>query len=283
MDEIITDFDESMLIKVSEENFWEFWRLIGNSHTSEVQETPEMLRYMTQVPVAHFNGVLRTRLKPEEIDMKIEEVKAKFKALQKSYIWGVEPSSEPSTIAEVLEKHGFMKMAEFPNMTVDITSLDEKKLKMPKGFTIEYVDNEEKLKKQIQALVKCIENPPQEIIEKFYELEESLGYDKYPKYQRFVGLINGEPVATSVLLLAAGVAGIYSVNTAINHRRKGIGAAMTMKPLILARDMGYRIGILQSTPMALSMYQKLGFKENYKLIWYTEQPDEMLEEYAAER
>lgn len=81
----------------------------------------------------------------------------------------------------------------------------------------------------------------------------------------FLGILNGRPVASSMLYLSAGVAGIYMVSTLAEYRGQGIGRWITLQALLMAQQLGYKMAVLQATPMGVRAYQPLGFK---RLFWY---------------
>ncbi|GHO87493.1 GNAT family N-acetyltransferase [Dictyobacter formicarum] len=88
-----------------------------------------------------------------------------------------------------------------------------------------------------------------------------IGFDEDGLWHHYLGWWNGDPVATTSLFLGAGVAGIYFVFTLPAARCQGIGAAITLAALQDASRRGYRVGVLGSSSMGYSVYQRLGFQE----------------------
>jgi GNAT superfamily N-acetyltransferase len=87
-------------------------------------------------------------------------------------------------------------------------------------------------------------------------------------FRTYLGLWNGEPVATSQLFTSAGVAGIYNVTCLPELRGRGIGTSVVMAPLMTARAMGYRVAILQASSMGYPVYRRIGFQDFGKLSLY---------------
>jgi hypothetical protein len=66
-------------------------------------------------------------------------------------------------------------------------------------------------------------------------------------------------VAIDVLVLGGGVAGLFGVGTVASVRNRGIGTAITVKPLLDARDAGMRYGALFSSELGKPVYERCGF------------------------
>jgi ribosomal protein S18 acetylase RimI-like enzyme len=151
-------------------------------------------------------------------------------------------------------------------MAVDLLALNED-VPQPSGLEIEHVRDVETLTKFGHAASIGF-GIPDFVGNAIFDIEVSLGFEYHLPRHHYVGLLKGQPAATSTLFLGAGVAGIYTVATIPKARRQGIGSAMTLAPLREARAMGYRIGVLRSSPMGLNMYHRLGFEEHCKVNYY---------------
>jgi GNAT superfamily N-acetyltransferase len=80
-------------------------------------------------------------------------------------------------------------------------------------------------------------------------------------WRMFIGYLNDEPVGTNLLFNGGGVASVYAIATIPSARGKGIGAAITLQPLLEARDQnGYDYAVLFSTEMGIPVYQRIGFR-----------------------
>jgi GNAT superfamily N-acetyltransferase len=90
----------------------------------------------------------------------------------------------------------------------------------------------------------------------------------------YLAFVHDQPAAVSTIFYRAGVAGIYSVATLKEWRGQGLGAAVTLHPLLDARAKGYRVGTLQSSVMGYKVYQHLGFKEVCRMNHYSWQKPE---------
>lgn len=77
--------------------------------------------------------------------------------------------------------------------------------------------------------------------------------------QFFLVTSDGTTVASSALVLAGGVAGVYCVATHPEHRRKGLGAAVTAHTMGVARSLGFTSIVLQASEQGYSTYKRLGF------------------------
>jgi GNAT superfamily N-acetyltransferase len=268
MSNILRELSSQALAEASEANQVAFFRHFGLLSSIDIHDGPEMLWFITGISHSLMNGIAGARLAPGEMDTTIAETVSRFKSTGLPFIWWTGPFSQPEDLGTHLEAHGLARTGDMPGMAVDLDAIDESVL-WPPDLVIERV-MDMKLLKQWADDLAWMPAPGREAL---VELTVALGLDDVSPLRHYVGVMNGRIVAHSTLLLGAGVAGIYIVGTIPEARRQGIGAAMTLRPLLDAREMGYRAGVLQSSAMGYNVYRKLGFREYCRIGLYTLPPE----------
>ena len=168
------------------------------------------------------------------------------------------PSTQPADLGERLEAKGFNHAATLQGMAANLLTLDES-LPKPRALTIEPVSESEALKTWCQVMTAVNEFP--ESADHWFEMYTAMGLGTDMPWRHYLASLDGTAVATSSLFLGAGVAGIHSVATVPDARREGIGTEVTLEPLREARRLGYRVGTLFSSEMAVNLYRRIGFRE----------------------
>jgi GNAT superfamily N-acetyltransferase len=81
-----------------------------------------------------------------------------------------------------------------------------------------------------------------------------------PDVAYYVGYLDGQPVATASRVTAQRTAGIYNVSTLREHRKRGIGAAITWRAALDGYAEGCVCAALQATDMGFNVYRRMGFR-----------------------
>ena len=259
MEPIQTDVSDEVLVRATRLNLCEFYRHLSRTSPdpSRQFEDEKFTRWHVPIQYPWFNGVLSSRLPEENDDAFIEETIQYFRAKGVGvFTWWLEPPLQRADWEPVLAKHGFGFSDDTPGMAADLETLSRSQQSVD-GLEIRVVADEESLHEWARVFTAGYELPP-DWETSIYDMEVQLGLD-FP-LRNYLGYFNSKPVATSSAFFGGGVVGIYSVSTLPEARGKGIGAALTLQPLDEARQLGYRIGVLQSSEMGFSVYKKLGFK-----------------------
>ncbi|MBI3915004.1 MAG: GNAT family N-acetyltransferase [Chloroflexi bacterium] len=264
--QILKDLSSTALIAAIESNRIAFSLNLGRLPRVKLHSSAESDWFITNASFAMANQVARTQFTGGDIAAKIEETLSHFKARGVPMIWWVGPMMHPANLATLLEAHGLTGACDIPGMAADLRSLHE--TPAPRGLTVERVDNAESLAKWI-AIIHEVFHFPDSMCDLHFQAYAHWNLARHCSWYHYLGWLDGEPVAVSSLLLAAGVAGIWAVATVPDARGKGIGAEMTLAPLREARALGYRVGILNSSPMGFDLYRKLGFQEYCKVGFYS--------------
>lgn len=234
-----------------------FGRLPG---TDLHDENPGLRFYVTPgVPHPLFNHVYLTRLPREDLDARIEAVRRCYAARRLPFFWSVGPFAGPPDLGPRLESHGLTRAERLPGMAVDLRELQED-VPFPAGLVVERVRSDV-VSWEYAEVARTGFGMPEFTAGALGEVLGVLGFAEDSPFVHYVGRLDGEVLATASLSLAAGVAGVFNVVTLPGARRRGLGTAITLAALREARERGCRIGILQSSEMALGIYRRLGFEQ----------------------
>ena len=234
------------------------------------EETDGFFRYSTGIPFPLLNAVIETQIPLEFAIKKIRENITFFGKRQVPFIWMIGPSSSPKNMGVLLIKNGFI-LNKMPGMAYDLKNLKAEREHLNKVEIIK-VENIETLKVWNDIVLTGFELPKELISDFFYKAFLFKLLEDKGSASAFVANYNGNPIASSLVCYAAGVAGIYNVTTLEEARGKGIGTAITLAPLNEAKKLGYEIAILHSSEMAFNMYKKMDFKEYCIIENYIWQP-----------
>ncbi len=265
MDFVQTDTSKDALVTAIRANLYAFFHHLGKSYPANYFTNEKFTRWHAPIQHPWFSGILSSQLPEEKDETFIEGSIEYFRAKEMgAYTWWVETHLEPSAWGSVLSRHGFVLSNDTPGMAMELQSLNQP-VQTVDGLEVRMVAEEESLRAWAHIFTIGY-GLPLDWEPAVYDLQKHLGLG-YP-IRNYLGYLQGEPVSTSTLFCGAGVAGIYSVSTLPKARGKGIGAAITLKPLRDAHHMGYHIGVLQSSNMGFNVYSNLGFKHLCQIEYF---------------
>jgi GNAT superfamily N-acetyltransferase len=271
MDDILQDMSAERLALAVEENLFSWIQLFGLTGEAKFDDPPGVKRSVSSIALSLFNSIMDARLKPDNVQSTIRYIEEDADRRQVPVLWWVGPSTRPENLGNLLLECSFSIDDDGPGMAVLMNDLSEK-MPLVEGISLQPVKDDTALQDWCLTMASGFEVP------------SSVAGSLIDAWRNFMRLVNpettiaylarwqGKPVATSLLRLGGGVAGIYAVSTIPEARRKGIGAWVTLQPLLDARELGYQAGVLQSSPMGHGVYQSIGFRDYCQITSYVYRP-----------
>lgn len=254
------DLSPAELAQLTEANLYEFFGALGRHPQSEIVNTPELTCYSDSAIISPmFNGVIQFMLPPEQADAIIQQTIDYFIARRRPMVfWWVGPSAQPADLGARLLAHGLSEFEiDAPAMAADLHALPDS-VSAPGGFSIELVGSAASAQEWGDTF-NAIYGTPQFAGQAWVDAAARFGYSGAP-FRLYLGRLRGRPVATNMLICAAGAAGVLGVGTLPEARGQGIGAAITLQPYLDARSQGYHTGVLFATDLGAPVYRRLGFR-----------------------
>ena len=252
--------DPAVVLPAMDANMATFWSEYGRSQGCVLERAGDAVWFHSGIPHPFFNGVPRATFSSNEaVEQVVNGLAARIAATGAPAFWWVGPFSSPDGIGARLEASGIRRVGSVPAMAIDLTRLGAAE-PLPAGLSIERVESAAQQSVWGRTAATGSDFTPSSV-EALAALEGRLGGPDYRAQYRYIGFLDGRPVASSAMVLDAGVAGIYAVATLPDVRQRGIGMAMSVRPLYDARDAGYRVAVLQASPAGFPIYRKIGFVE----------------------
>ncbi len=267
MENILSQRSAEKSIKAAIRTNWKNYHYcLGRSPNVELSIGRYLSWLMTDLPDFFMNLVVCDQLPLKGVDDLIETALVHFRSLNiRKLSWLVHEGVSSTEIYKALLAHGLTFRESFATeMAVDLSSLTEDLPTHP-DLRIVPVADEYALRQWIHVASIGFR-----ISEKFEKVWYNFFVDTIfnPQFRTYLALLDGKPVGTSQLFLSEGVAGIYNVTCISEARGQGIGSAVTMAALLKAREMGYRISILQASQQGYRVYRRLGFQDFGNLSVY---------------
>jgi GNAT superfamily N-acetyltransferase len=264
-DFILKNATPADLANAVEENLFAMFRSMVHTLNGEIEETDKLGRYHVTPSSPIFKGIFRTNLSEEEADATIHETVEWFKQRNAPFFfWWTGKGTQPSDLGERLVAHGFTIFErDAPAMAVDIDKLNWENPR-PTELQLKPVMNDDQLLQWKQVFLDAF-SIPDFAGQAWVDATLAVGIERTP-WKLLLGTVNHQAVCCGLLYCGAGVAGLIGLGTLPEYRRKGIGSAMQLERLRIARELGYQYAVLFASEMGYSPYLKLGFQDTGRRI-----------------
>jgi ribosomal protein S18 acetylase RimI-like enzyme len=239
------------------------FRSFSGLSNARLVDSTEAYGVITDIPLTFCNGIATTRIVDGEAG--IERVMAPFRERGRSFRWWISPSTEPADLAARLAARGLRHVFDSAGMAADLTGMPE--VGQPDGLTIVRIRDEAAMHSWANILCSVF-NLSAADCATWIDVFSQIGFGDEAQWAHFVGFLEGIPVATTSLLMAGELAGIYHVATMPQARGRGVGAAVTDHAMRHAREQGARQAALQSSELGFNVYRSLGFEHVCDLTLY---------------
>ncbi|MGK4006899.1 GNAT family N-acetyltransferase [Sorangium sp. So ce1036] len=218
------------------------------------------------LPCDTFNFVLRARLPAAEARERAEQAIAYFRRAGRPFSWWVGPADEPAHLGELLCAAGLEAAESELGMAADLEALRAPP-PAPRDLEIRRARTPAEVR-DFARLNAANWTPPDPYVMQFYEMATPALLSEASPLWLYVGYLGDTPVATAELTVGGGVVGLYNISTLAPYRRRGIGSAMTLRPLLDARAAGFRAAVLQASEDGAGVYARVGFVATGRITEY---------------
>jgi GNAT superfamily N-acetyltransferase len=253
----IPGYSKEEIIHHIELNLWETWSNFGRGPGCSLHEEDGVLWFETPIPFHPYNTILKFQVE-ENIDERIDELINHFSTRKVPILWLLHPSSQPLDLANRLCNRGLQEIEIAPGMARSLKDLPEAP-PIPEGVEIREAIEDQDLG-ELSEFAAWRWGVPQEYRPQLRDILKKFEIGKPDSNTRmWLAWRDGIPISKIGLYNGSGSAGIYGVAT--KHEARGLGIASILMNVAMkaAKETGHNLVVLDSSPLAEKLYQRLGF------------------------
>jgi hypothetical protein len=270
--DIVTDVSDGSLLRAIQASACETWKVLSAAPQVQVHDEGGLLWVATGIRHPAFNAVLRAEAEPSRADGMIAETLDFFRRRELPFTWWTWPDTTPEDLGERLRERGLSSEAPLTGAAGDLAGLNWIG-GSPAGLTLEWVEDAETYRTYQDVLTRSAQTRAS-AAEAMCMIMSSVAAMGEMPLMHYLGRIEGKPMATAMLSLAGGVAGVYQVGALPEAHADGIEAAMALAALLDARDMDFRLAVMQTSRLAFNTFSHLGLEERCEIGQYVWTPPE---------
>ncbi|MEZ4517106.1 MAG: GNAT family N-acetyltransferase [Chloroflexota bacterium] len=234
----------------------------------QMDRSESMTRVISpDIPNWLTNAVFNINLAPNKVEAAIAGTTRYYLEHNVKPYWRVSPDDRPNDLEARLLSAGYEQQMEQIMMSVQLDTITVAALDR-ESLHIERISSASELIKKHLAFRRVDDSHGRSLATLMLDLFALYGYGRDSNWQHYVAIHDGNPAGYASAFYTEDVVGIYNVWTLAEERGKGIGTALTVRALQDAQARGYQLGTLQSTKMAHSMYQRIGFQTHFPIRYF---------------
>lgn len=250
---------------------------------AELFDDGDMLRTLTPIRHPLFNAVLRVNFAHGTTRRRVQDALSTLAESGLPGMWWIGPSTHPVDLASRLPAFGCVPTDTLVGMALDLRDRTWR-IASRREMAVLSIKEARQASELVAWTLPFSEGfgmrgdilkhlaPLASLVDRTYASPQAGSEPTSACLRFFLATIDGVPVASAMLFVAGGVAGLYGVATRTRHRNRGYATEVVRAALRAAEEEGCRVCILHATPMALSVYRRLGFVEYCRLRTLTYYP-----------
>jgi predicted N-acetyltransferase YhbS len=243
-----------------EHSAWSMFSFMGRGPGGRILDTPTRLVIETPVDRPPYNGVWRFYDEGDRpLRDQAEALLAPMMERGVTPIWLVHPTTDPA-IRDVLAEIGLDCAEEVYGMAADLADVPPPG-DVPDGVEVVELtlDDSHRWLELVSWRYGLGEESSEYLIEAYRATLDE-------RTRMWLAMVDGQAVSKVGIHIdhvgnPGGVAGIYGVATTESGRNRGLARLLCSTALAAAHEAGVERTVLHSTPMARSLYQRMGYED----------------------